>query len=197
MNNKLSKLSILALFAIIAVSFSSCKKDDPIPEIDQEEFDGTRITFTAGHYDGAEFHAEEGEEPIIIDFERGSAAATPNHIHLHAGETYRMQIAILRDGVNINADFDAPGHQFFFTGAPAGVLDYEYKDNKVGFDGFLTVKEATDEGFDLNVILRHGLNKSHGSAQAWNSTTYAQAGGTDDLNKKFELHPVPADGHDH
>jgi len=195
--NKLSKFSILALFAIITLSFSSCKKDDPIPEIDQEEFDGTRITFTAGHYHGEEFHAEEDEEPIVIVFTRGSATPTPSHADLHAGESYRMDITILRDGENINSDFDAAEHQFFFTGAPAGVLSYEYKDNQLGFTGLLTVNSATDEGFDLNIILRHGLNKSHGSAQAWDSTTYAQAGGTDDLNKKFELHPVPADGHVH
>lgn len=193
--NKLSKFSVLALFSIIALSFNACKKDNPVPEEDQEEFDGTTITFTAGHFHGTEFHAEE--EPFTVNFTNSTASATPSSINLHEGESYLMEISIFRKGVNISQEFDATDHQFFFTGAPADVLDYEYKDDHLGLKGLLTVKAMASNGFDLNVILRHGLNKQHPSAQAWNSANYVQAGGTDDFNRKFTITTLEGDGHGH
>lgn len=183
--NKLRKFSILALFSILAISFTACKKDNPVPEEDQEEFDGTTITFTAGHFHGSEFHKEG--EPIAVNFTKGNTNASPASINLHSAESYLMEIAIFKNGKNINSEFEPAEHQFFFTGAPNNV-DYAYKDANLGLKGLLTVKtEAATGEFDLNVILRHGLNKQHASAQAWNSTNYVQAGGTDDFNRKFKI----------
>ncbi len=193
--NKFSKFFILALFTFVALSFSACKKDNPVSEEDQEEFDGTTITFTAGHFHGTEFHAEE--EPFTVNFTSGTAGATPASINLHEGESYLMEISIFSKGKDISNEFDAADHQFFFTGAPADVLDYEYKDENLGLKGLLTVKAMASNGFDLNVVLRHGLNKQHPAAQAWNSNNYVQAGGTDDFNRKFKIFTLEGDGHAH
>ena len=192
---KFSKFSILALFTVVALGFTACKKDNPVPEEDQEEFDGTTITFTAGHFHGTEFHSEG--DPFTVSFTSNNAGATPASINLEEGESYLMEISIFRKGVDISDEFDAADHQFFFTGAPAAVLDYEYKDANLGLKGLLTVKSMASGGFDLNVVLRHGLNKQHTSAQAWNSTNYAQAGGTDDFNRTFKIFTVEGDGHSH
>lgn len=194
--NRLRKISIIALVSIIGLSFTACKKDNPVIENDQEDFDGTTITLTAGHFHGTEFHAD-GDDPIVVTFSATNTNASPSTIDLHEGESYLMEINIFQKGKNINADFDAKDHQFFFTGAPNGVLDYEYKDENLGLKGLLIVKSTSVNGFDLNVILRHGLNKQHASAQAWNSITYAQAGGTDDFNRKFKIFALEGDGHTH
>src|SRR5690606_24544881 len=98
---------------------------------------------------------------------------------------------------NINADFTASEHQFFCIGAAEGGFEYEYKDSNVGFEGQLKVVKATNEGFALKIVLRHGLSKNHAAAQIWNNPTYASAGGTDDLLRTFEIHPVAEDAHDH
>lgn len=193
---KLNRFSIIALLTIVALNFSACKKDSPVLENNQEEFDGTSITFTAGHFHGTEFHSHD-EEPMVVSFSSNNPGATPESINLHEGETYLMEINIFQKGKNINAEFDAKDHQFFFTGAPVDVLSYEYKDANLGLKGALTVNAIAANGFDFNVILRHGLNKQHASAQAWNSPNYVQAGGTDDFNRKFKIFALEGDGHSH
>ncbi|MCL4639947.1 MULTISPECIES: hypothetical protein [Olivibacter] len=184
---------MIAAVSLAAVSFSSCSKDDPVPEIDQEEYDGTILTFTEGHYHDDEFHAEG--DTLQVRFIRGSDRPYPSHVHLHAGEQYQLDIAMFKNGQNTTAEFGENEHQWFFLGAPADVLDYTYTDNRVGFKGVFTVNKAS-EGFDLQLVLRHGLDKSQPAAQSWNSPNYREAGGSDDFNKSFELHPVD-EGHDH
>lgn len=191
---KLHNYFLLAAIGLAAVSFTSCSKDDPVPEIDQEEYDGTILTFTEGHYHGEEFHA--AGDTLQIRFVKGSDKAYPSHVHLHEGEQYQLDIAMFKNGENISAEFGESEHQWFFLGSPDGVLDYTYSDNRVGFKGVFTVNQATPEGFDLQLILRHGLDKSQAAAQDWNSNNYREAGGSDDFNKSFELHPVEGD-HDH
>jgi len=185
---------MLAVMALTLIGFASCSKDDPTPEIDQEEYDGTILTFTEGHYHDDEFHAEG--DTVQIRFIRGSDKPYPSHAHLHAGEQYQLDIAMFKNGQNTTAEFEENEHQWFFIGAPEDVLDYTYSDNRVGFKGVFTVKKATSEGFDLKLILRHGLDKSRPAAQLWNNPNYNEAGGSDDFNKSFELHPVE-EGHDH
>lgn len=194
--NKLHKLLTLSILTIIGLNFSACKKDNPVLENNQEEFDGTTITLTPGHFHGTEFHAHD-DEPIVVSYENNGSGFSPGSINLHEGESYLMEINIFQKGKNINTEFDAKDHQFFFTGAPADVLDYEYHDENLGLTGALTVKAAAVNGFDLNVILRHGLNKQHASAQAWNSANYFQAGGADDFNRKFKIFVLEGDGHSH
>ena len=184
------------VLASLTLNFAACKKDNPVREDDQEEFDGAKIHFTAGQLHDGEFLPEG--EPIEVTYTKGNTNPTPSHIHLEAGKTYLMEMEFFAKGESVNSDFDAPHHQFFFIGAPEGILDYTYADDRIGLKGYLTINAITEEGFDWKIILRHGLDKSHTAAQTWNSPDYRQAGGTDDFNRSLEVHPVSAEeGHDH
>jgi hypothetical protein len=98
-------------------------------------------------------------------------------------------------------------HQAFIPGAPVGVLTYVYADrdadNKkvnVGVTGYLTVDEHTDTGFTFRYVLRH-LNpgvKAGITAADWNNENFStRFAGANDLDLKFEFHPVAAGAHEH
>jgi len=179
--------SFTAVIAFTALVLSSCSKDDPVIEIDQEEYNAAQIVFIPGQMENGGF--VESEDEIVIDFAKDGTPSS-HHTHLHAGQAYRMKISLFNNGENINQEIidDGDEHQFFFLGAPEGVFDYTYEDNQLGLSGILTVKAATESAFEFNIILRHGLNKDHAAAQKWNNPQHVQAGGADDLNFKFEIH---------
>src|SRR5690606_27389748 len=110
----------------------------------------------------------------------------PHHIHLHHDESYRLLIQLFYKGHSINDEIIEEGdeHQFFFIPSAEGIIEYKYNDadkdgRGIGLDGEIAI---TGEGeIDLKIVLRHGLNKAHAAAQAWNSPNYQQAGGADDL----------------
>lgn len=181
---------------IFVFSFSSCSKDDPVPEIDQEEYDAAELIFAHGEIRDGSF-VESGETTKISISETGET--TPHHTHLAEGETYRLKVNLFHDGKSINQEIIDAGdeHQFFFVGAPEGVFDYGYEDSKVGLQGILTVTGHSDSAFDWNLVLRHGLNKDHAAAQQWDNPNYVQAGGADDLNATVELHVTTSGDHDH
>jgi hypothetical protein len=190
-------VSIAAIAILLIVSFTSCSKNDPVPEVDQEEYSTVQIILQHGELVNDKFTASE--EKTIINFTK-EGIPTPKHVHINEGESYRMTINLLFDGENINQEIidEADAHQFFFLGAPDGVFDYQYEDANIGLQGILSVLDHTDSAFDFNIILRHGLNKNHAAAQLWNSKTHVQAGGADDLNLKVELHVSESDAdHDH
>lgn len=193
---KTQLLSILSLALIIAFSFSSCSKDDPVPEIDQEEYDAAELEFVSLETINGEL--VETDESVVITFSPDGKSA-PSHSHLTEGETYRLKVTLFHDGESINQEILDAGdeHQFFFVGAPDGVFDYRYEDQNVGLTGVLTVTGHSDAAFDWNIVLRHGLNKNHAAAQEWDSTDYVQAGGADDVNVTAELHVTATGEHDH
>lgn len=172
----------------IVLTFSSCKKDpEPTPEVEQEEYDAARVQFIALNADGS-----ETTDTTTINFSK-EGVPSPSHNHLHEGETYRTLITLFYKGNNINHEIAEEGteHRFFFLPSVAGgVTNYSYSDSDaegrgIGLDGKMTI--GTGE-FDLKIVLRHGLDKSSPAAQAWNSSNYEAAGGTDDLNIEFEVH---------
>ena len=179
--------SSIAIAALVLLGFSSCSKDDPVIEIDQEEYNAAQIIFIPGKLENGIF--VESEDEIIIDFNKEGVPSS-NHTHLHEGQSYRMKINLFNNGENINQEIidDGDEHQFFFLGAPEGVFDYLYEDDQLGLSGILTVKASTESAFEFNIILRHGLDKDHSAAQLWNNPQHIQAGGADDLNFKLEIH---------
>jgi|SRR5690606_11356165 len=189
-------ISYLAIASIILIFLSSCSKDDPVIEIDQEEYNAAQIIFAHGHFEDDVFI--ESDEEIVIDFAKDGTPSS-NHTHLTEGESYRMKINLFNNGENINQEIieEAEEHQFFFLGAPEGVFDYVYEDDQIGLRGILSV-QSHSETFDFSIILRHGLNKSHSAAQLWNNPEHIQAGGADDLNFTLALHAESEEGgHDH
>lgn len=186
-NNTLTiTISIISIFLI---SLSSCSKDDPVIEIDQEEYNSAQVIFTRGNLENGQF--TETDEKITVNFDRNGAPSS-NLTKLVKGESYRMTINLFNGEENINQEIidEADEHQFFFLGSPDGVFSYLYEDDHIGLKGILTVNSITEQPFDFNIILRHGLNKDHAAAQIWNNPQHVQAGGADDLNFTLKLQTV-------
>lgn len=201
------------LIALLALSFTACKKDDPVAEVPVEEIGTAQLTFLEVerelHNDHFHYNAIEGAEALTINFDQSGLAPTGTHAHLVAGKTYKVSLKALDFAKReIQQEFvdKADLHQAFILGAPAGVLTYVYADrdlaNKkvnVGVTGYLTVEKAS-AGFTFRYVLRH-LNpgvKASMTAEHWNDEDFAgKFAGANDLDLKFSLHPVEEDGHDH
>lgn len=174
-------ITAAALFLLFAISFSSCKKDHPILEDDQEEIDGTAVLFT---------NIKHPEDVLLINFDK-TGKSEKSHYHLTKNETYKMEITLFHNGKDNNQEFidDINEHKFFFLAPVDAVTKYIYKDNNLGLTGEITFGNL-DTDFDLTILLRHGLDKSHPAAKDWNGTNYQQAGGVDDLRIKAPIHLV-------
>lgn len=185
---KSNSLLLLALALLVSFSFSACSKDDPVPEIDQEEYNALELVLTKGTLTDDGFVPSDDKVTKVTFTKEG--VPTPHHVHIDEGAAYRMEVNLFHDGKSINQEIldSADEHQFFFVGAPAGLLNYQYEDDRVGLRGILQVVGTSDEAFDFNMVLRHGLNKSHSASQQWNNMNYAQAGGADDVNVEVEFH---------
>ncbi|TCK85211.1 hypothetical protein [Albibacterium bauzanense] len=184
-------LSIAAIALLLIVSITSCSKNDPIPELDQEEYNSIQLVFEHGTYTNNVFTPSDGE--TLVTFTK-DGTPTPGTINLTEGKSYRMKINLLSDNESINQEIidEADEHQFFFLGSPDGVFDYKYEDDQIGLTGILSALKETNAAFDFQILLRHALNKDHAAAQAWNSKTYVEAGGADDLNIKLKIQVIPA-----
>ena len=204
-------LAIVALSMIIFTT--SCSKDDPTPEVDQEEVGVARLIFTEVerevHGDHAHYHDIENPETETVTFS-GASLLPPvgAHIHLELGKSYRLElVATDFAGRETQATFvsRADIHQAFILGAPANSLSYEYADVdangaavNVGVTGYLTVN-ATSNTFTLNYILRHLNNgvKANITAADWNNASYTNFAGANDLDLKVDVHLVDEGDHDH
>lgn len=210
--NKLRHYSLAVLVAIIALTFNACKKD-PKPEVPEEEIGKAELTFLEvereAHGDHFHYNPIPDAKPETISFDSKGLAPVGAHMHLTAGKTYKLTLKSF-DFANreMQQEFLSKHdiHQAFILGAPAGVLTYVYadrdKDNKkvnVGVTGYLTVDKAA-EGFTFRYVLRH-LNpgvKANITAADWNDLNFASRfAGANDLDLKFELHPVTEGGHEH
>ncbi|WDF70321.1 hypothetical protein PQ465_08060 [Sphingobacterium oryzagri] len=204
-------LAIIALSMIIFAT--SCSKDDPTPEIDQEEVGVAKLIFTEveREEDGDHAHYHDINNPETSEITFSGANMLPpvgEHLHLEVGKSYRLQlVATDFAGRETQQTFisRADIHQAFILGAPANALSYEYADVdasgasvNVGVTGYLTVN-ATANTFTLNYILRH-LNdgvKANITAADWNNANYTQFTGANDLDLKVSVHLVNEGDHDH
>lgn len=211
------KNQILAFTFILFSAFflGSCSKDNPQPEIEQEEPDRALLTFTkldangnetqtkvtvdfdelAHNHDHDHDHDHAGTASISAEEEHDHSHA---HIHLDANSTYRLQIEMYREGQMINDEFikAADEHQFFFfarneTGdfLPT-FFNYVYEDKDqnnlpIGLKGKFSTLAAGQA--DIQVILSHGLDKFKVPAGVYNYDKYSLIGDTD-MDQTFELH---------
>lgn len=178
----------IALILSIVVAFASCKKNDPIPEDDQEEFDNVKIVFT---------NLDDPSDVSTINFDK-AGKPDKSHFHLLKSEKYKMELTLFHNGENINHEFidEIDEHKFFFLAPADAVANYVYQDNDLGLTGEITFGNV-DTAFELTILMRHGLDKSHPSAKAWNSSDYQKAGGVDDLKIILPIHLVTSDDADH
>jgi hypothetical protein len=168
----------IALLLSILVAFSSCKRDDPVLEDDQEEYDKIEIIFTS---------LEDPNDVQTINFNKTGGIESSSY-QLFNEKNYAIQINIFQDEELINQEFidEADEHKFFFLAPSDAVINYIYKDDDLGLTGEISFGESTSE-FNLTILLRHGLDKAHPAAQNWNSRTYHQANGVDDLRLEIPI----------
>ncbi|PRY49542.1 hypothetical protein B0I27_11198 [Arcticibacter pallidicorallinus] len=210
---KKNQLLALAFILISTFFMASCSKDDPQPEIEQEEPDAAKLVFTKLDANG-----DETQTKVTVNFDElshdhdhahaHSSTATVSseeehdhehaHIHLDPNSTYRLNIEMYRDGKIINDEFikAADEHQFFFFAKDAegktvsNFINYVYEDKDqnnypIGLKGkFSTLGAGTA---NIQVILSHGLDKSKVPAGVFNYENYSLIGDTD-LDQTFELH---------
>ena len=177
----------LLMLTTAMFTVTSCTKDPvPDPVIEQEEFDHALIQFIKLNADGS-----QTTDTTAVNFDK-NGTPTPAQVTLANGASYRTLITLSLKGVSINNEIIEEGteHKFFFNPTQSGILNYIYNDadtdgRGIGLDGKLYVIGTGIT--DLKVILRHALDKSNANAQTWNSTTYENAGGEDDLNITFGL----------
>lgn len=190
---------------IAITTLSSCSKDDPTPEIDQEELGSASLTFTPvekKEVNGTTTYLPiAGEESQEVKF-TGAQLLPPVdlHLHLHVGETYKMELKSF-DFANRESQQTfiqrADSHQAFLLNAPTGSLDFVYADDQVGVTAYITTLKETNS-FSLRYIMRH-LNtgvKSRIKPSDWNNSNYSQFTGANDLDLKFTVH-FTEEHHDH
>ncbi|QHS61200.1 hypothetical protein GWR21_16825 [Chitinophaga agri] len=197
--NKLHSYLLLGIISFGIMTFSSCSKEDPVPEKDQEEVGKTSLLLQEVEWDGdfstGHAHAIDGAAIDTIQFDEQGNAPAGFHLHLHTGRSYKMTL-IARDyaGREIQQTFldRADIHQAVILGAPDGVMDYTYGDDQVGVTGYLHIVKSAST-FTLQYLMRH-LNpgvKAQVTPDDWNNANYqTKLAGATDLDLKFELHPV-------
>lgn len=189
------------LLALISVfTFTSCKKDDPVQELDQEETSTATLIFTP-----VEKEIKDGKTvytPIVDEEEQSIKFQGPDykaelgaHLHLHVGETYKLELKTIDFAGRASEQtfLNRPeNHQAFLIGADNTALDFEYADeNNVGITAYITVKKEKSS-FTLNYIMRHLRPnvKQNIKATDWNNVNYMQFTGDNDLDLQFEAHFV-------
>ena len=207
------KSNIFILFILASFfTFQSCSKDDPTPEIDQEEVSAATLTFTeveAEKHDD-HYHYHDITNPEIEKVEFTSEKFLPPvgaHVHLEVGKSYKFEL-IVKDfaGRESQQTFidRADQHFAFLLGAPAGTLAAEYSDKtadgkaaNVGITGYITVLKASDS-FTFRYLMRHlnpGVKNTINPKTDIFNPDFNKFGGANDLDLKVEFHLV-AEGHE-
>ncbi|WP_392469198.1 hypothetical protein ACF3OC_10875 [Sphingobacterium cellulitidis] len=207
------KSNIFILFILASFfTFQSCSKDDPTPEVDQEEVGSATLTFTEveaeKHDDHYHYHDISNPEVESVEFS-GEKFLPPvgAHIHLEVGKSYRFNLKVKdfagRESQQTFID-RADQHFAFLLGAPAGTLSAEYADKtadgkaaNVGVTGYITVIKASNS-FTFRYLLRHlnpGVKSTINPKTDIFNADFNKFGGANDLDLKVELHLVEA-GHE-
>lgn len=176
--NQINIYTFIFTFLLLVISFSSCKRNDPVLEDDQEEYDAVEVVFT---------QLSDPSKTVKVIFNRNGFTEEVNY-ELRKNENYRMEISLFHGEENINQEVieAADEHKFFFFAPHYAVLDYQYLDDELGLNGEMSFGDYP-ERFDLKILLRHGLDKGNPAAKAWNSDNYVNAGGVDDLSLKIPI----------
>lgn len=216
--NKLKIYSLIAFISVGAMTFSSCSKDDPEPEVDQEEISNARIVFTEVerelHGDHYDYDVVEGGFTAAINFDE-NFVPDEDHFDLEEGKTYRMEIVTYnfqgQEAQQVYVD-RADIHQagvFGFTGNNENnrfdlteYMEFAYGDTgnaRVGITSYITVTEHS-ESFNFQYRLFHlqsGAKESL-TADDWNDFSKLSNAGSTDISLTFPMHFVHGDDdHDH
>lgn len=192
----LRKLPIY-LFAALAIGFASCESEDPEPENDGEVITDVILNFQ-------ELDVSGNPIGLITSFKASDpegieVGATPviQPVTLTKGKTYRMTIEVLNNIENedITEEIleESDEHQFFFLGSgfTSSILTIAYDDPSgelIGLQNILSVSVSPGaNNTQMQVVLRHDLNKNFPGATNPNFTNFVQAGGETDLDITFPV----------
>lgn len=187
----------LYLFAALTLGFASCESDDPVPENEGEVITDVTLNFQeldgSGNAVGTPFSAK-ASDPEGIEV---GATPTIEPVNLVKGKTYRMTITVANsiEGEDITAEIlaEADEHQFFFLGGAfsSNILTIAYDDPSgelIGLQTELGVSSSPGlNNTQMQVVLRHDLDKNYPGATNPNFTNYVQAGGESDLDITFPV----------
>lgn len=191
------------LFLSLGIFLSSCEKDDPVPEIDQEVITELTLSFTELN-DADEPIPGTGFEVKATDVEGISLGGSPTIEVIdsfEAGKKYQLDIFLYNHiaGEDVTEEVEEHGdeHQFYFLGTSMvgenAFLSYAYNDTDqhgqpIGLKGMITVGQASaGTTGSFRVILRHGLNKDFAGASNPTFGNIESAGGESDLDVTFEV----------
>jgi len=203
-------LLILASF----LTFQSCSKDAPTPEVDQEEVSSATLTFTEveaeKHDDHFHYHEIKNPEVETVEF-TGNNFLPPvgAHLHLEVGKSYRFNLKVKdfagRESQQTFID-RADQHFAFLLGAPTGSISAEYSDKtadgkaaNVGVSGYINVLKASNS-FNFRYVMRHlnpGVKQTINPKTDIFNTEFNKFGGANDLDLKVEIHLVEEDHEGH
>lgn len=193
----------ILLLLLVSAFFYSCKKDDPVPEIDQEVITEMTLSFKELDEGGKPIEGT-GFKAVAKDSEGISLGGSPEIDPIRSllpGKTYQMSIDLYNHFADevVTDEIKEHGneHQFFFLGSglvgEAAFLEYDYGDSDVngrpiGLEGLLTVDESPGVNHgSLRIILRHGLNKGFSGADQPIFENFETAGGESDLDITFPV----------
>lgn len=205
----MNKMKFLALSAIsFALLLTGCSKDPVTPEEEHNHDEQSKVVFTfyKGHYHGTSFH--KGDSTVVTLRQDGKFVDSKTNaligdglqspvVQLADGELQKLSIVFLdAHGDTLNGEFikEANVHQFFFIPSVKDVLEYTYKDARVGFNGDFKILQ-TNKDLNLDVVLRHGINKS--TERAWNDANFRNYGGSDDFKTTLRIKTVEGEAHAH
>ena len=185
------------LFAALAIGFASCDSDDPEPENEEEVITDVTLTFqelnASGGLVGSPFSAK-ASDPEGIEV---GTAPTIQTVNLVRGKTYAMTVTVFNsiENEDITAEIleEAAEHQFYFLGSAftGNIMTISYADPNgvaLGVVNRLTVSSSPGtNNTQMQVILRHDLDKNFPGANNPNFANYAQAGGSSDLDITFPV----------
>ena len=183
--------------ALATLAFASCESEDPVMENEEEVITDVTLSFTELNATGDPVGTTvsfKASDPQGIEL---GTAPTIETVNLIKGKTYRMEITVSNAIANedITAEILAEGdeHQFYFLGNAfsSSILSIAYDDPGTELIGLRTkVNVSISTGTNntqMQVILRHDLDKSYPGATNPNFTNYAQAGGESDLDITFPI----------
>lgn len=207
MKKRTSKRMLYGLTVVMLLSalITSCSKDPVAPNEEHNHDDPSKVAllFIKGHYHGTQLHAHDTTTVAVrmdgrfIDPQTNALLDKAPVITLEQGsDIYQLQIKFYApDGDLLNGEFleEAAIHQFFFLPSVNDVLNYVYKDDRVGFTGDFSVLQTGKE-LSLTASLRHGINKT--IQREWNDIKY-NTYGSEDFKTVLQLKTVAAGAHDH
>lgn len=192
-------LYLVAVLAFASLIFSSCESEEPVPENDGEVITDVTLTFLeidgAGNPVGGPF-SFKASDPQGIEL---NASPEVDIVVLQRGKSYQMSIAVANSiaGEEITPEIEEESdkHQFYFLGSaflgPDAPATFRYNDAggvKLGLKGVITLDaNPKSNTAQIQIILRHDLDKNFPGASDPNFERYVNAGGSSDLDITFPL----------